>query len=136
MRAAGQIMQALDDDAERIDTLEKLLDDANDQLDEAEAIWDEKYDVIAESLKEEMAEQGRKGDPAEHTIITDTRRANREAYQNLRRAKRAVDRIQVQLRAKQSAVSSKQTLLKSAAAEGNGAYQPSPQRHVYGGQPR
>lgn len=120
-----EVLEALGEDVLRLDTLDKLLDEATNALDEAEAIWDEKYDAVAESLKEDMVTEGRKGDPAEHTIVATTRRQNRVSYQNLRRAKRAVDKAEKQIAAKRSAMNGRQSLLNSTRDEAKAPpYQP------------
>jgi hypothetical protein len=67
-------------------------------------------DKVAESLKDEMEQQGRKGDPAEHWVDTQARRENRLAWTNYRRAKRAVERIKEQIKAKTSAMSGRQSV--------------------------
>jgi chromosome segregation ATPase len=117
------IVNELGNDAARLDELDKLLDTAIDALDAAEDRWLEVRDKVAESLKDEMEQQGRKGDPAEHWIDTQARRENRLAWTNYRRAKRAVERIKEQIKAKTSAMSGRQSQLR-AQNDGHGQWTP------------
>jgi len=120
-----EVMEALDADAARLDELEKHIGTATTLLDEAEERWLEVTDKVAEALKDEMREEGRKGDPAQHWVETQARRENREAYTNYRRAERAVKRIKEQLRAKQAAMSGRQSELAALRDELRaGVYQP------------
>lgn len=124
-----EVMRAIDNDAMRLDELESLLDDAVSALDASEERWDEVRDATAESLKDEMADTGRKGDPAEHWIDSVARRENRTVYVNYRRARRAVDRIREQIRAKQAAMSGRQSELAALRDEVRArTYQPNPVR--------
>lgn len=119
------VMQAIDADACRLDQLEKLLGDCATALDAAEERWDEVYDKVAEDLKTEMAGEGRKGDPAEHWITSITRRQNREAYVNWRRAKRALAIAEKQVKAKADAMNGRQSELAALRDELRAApYQP------------
>jgi hypothetical protein len=115
------LIEALDLDAQRLDQLEKLIENATDALDEAEARWDEEYDKVAESLKDDMAREGRKGDPAEHWITATTRREHRTVYETWRRARRAVERIEKQIKAKQAAQSGRQSALAALRDEARSA---------------
>jgi chromosome segregation ATPase len=117
------IVNELGNDAARLDELDKLLDTAIDALDAAEDRWLEVRDKVAESLKDEMEQQGRKGDPAEHWVDTQARRENRLAWTNYRRAKRAVERIREQIKAKTSAMSGRQSQLR-AQNDGHGQWTP------------
>ena len=118
------LMKSIDQDAVRLDELEQLLGTCVDTLDQAEERWLEVRDTVAEALKDEMEKQGRKADPAEHWIDTQARKENRVAYTNLRRAKRVMDKIQMQVRAKQAAMSGRQSELSTLRTEGQGSYQP------------
>lgn len=119
------LMDALDADAVRLDELEQLIETATDALDQAEQEWLEVADAVAESLKDEMREEGRKGDPAQHWVETQTRRQHRVEYTNYRRAERAVKRIKEQLRAKQAAMNGRQSELAALRDELRaGQYQP------------
>lgn len=127
----GTVMLAIDADAHRLDELERLLGEAVDTLDSTEERWDECRDLIAESLKDDMVREGRKGDPAEHWIDSVTRRENRLAYQNYRRAKRAVTKIEQQIRAKQAAMNGRQSELAALRDEVRARpYQADPHRHA------
>jgi hypothetical protein len=105
------VMKAIDRDAQWMDWLGKALDTATDQLDEAEKIWDEHYDKVGDDLKQEMIEEGRKGDPPAHWIESRARKENRVAYQNLRRAKRLVEKLEKQIRAASAAMNGRQSEL-------------------------
>lgn len=111
MVTPADVLDAIQNDAEGLDYLTKELGDATHELDGAEEAWDELYDAVAEALKDEMAEAGRKGDPAEHTIVSITRRQHRAEYQRLRRAKRQLDKLEKQLGAKRAAMSGRQSQL-------------------------
>lgn len=133
MSDPAALMQAIDDDAVRLDELEKVLDTVVELLDQAEHNWLEVRDMVAESLKDEMERQGRKADPAEHWIDTQARQQNRVAYTNYRRAKRAVDKVQVQVQAKRSAMNGRQSHLKALADEAKAMpYQPAPSSRSFG----
>jgi hypothetical protein len=129
MKEALNVLAAIDADAARLDELEAAYGTAHALLDQAEEAWLDVKDTIAESLKDEMTEAGRKGDPAEHWIETQARKHNRVAYTNYRRAKRAVDRISEQAHMKRSAMSGRQSEL--AALRDEVRSQPyQPQRHM------
>jgi hypothetical protein len=106
-------------DAEVLDTISKRLYEANERLDAAESGWLVVYDAIAESLKDEMVSEGRKGDPSEHWITSVARRQHRVVYQEWRNADRAAKRLAQQLKAKTAAMSGRQSELKVLQAEGD-----------------
>lgn len=112
-----QVVEAIDTDARSLDEISKALKDANDRQDRAESGWLTVYDGIAESLKDEMAEEGRKGDPAEHWITSVARRQHRVVYQEWRNARREVERLGQQLQAKRASMSGRQTLYKALQDE-------------------
>ena len=127
------LMEAIDADAVRLDELEQLLDTCVSALDLAEERWLEGRDKVADDLKDEMEQQGRKADPAEHWIDTQARKENRLAHTNYRRAKRAVDKVQVQVQAKRAAMNGRQSELKALADEARAQpYQPSPSSRPFG----
>lgn len=132
MIGPAQIMNEMAEDYTRLDELEKQLDIAIALLDDAEQQWLEVWDKVSEDLKEEMREDGRKGDPAEHTIESVARRQNRIAFTNYRRAKHARERIQLQLKAKHSSLSGRQTHLNALKDE---TYQTSGQQRPQQQQP-
>jgi hypothetical protein len=122
------VLAYLDADAVRMDELEKAIGRAADLLDEAEDVWLVLYDKTAEALKDEMREDGRKGDPAEHWVVTETRRAHRAEYTTWRRAERAVKRLDAQRRAKSDAISARQSEL---SAMRDGFRVPTPRDQVF-----
>lgn len=122
--AAG-VLADLDAGTFRLSELERGLSVATDALDQAEQRWLEVYDATATALAEEMTAAGRKGDPAEHWIESTARRENRTAFGNYRRAKRLVERLEKQIRARQSVVNARQSQLNALRAE---ASLPVPQR--------
>ena len=127
------LMKSIDQDAVRLDELERLLGTCVDTLDQAEERWLEVRDTVAEALKDEMERQGRKADPAEHWIDTQARKENRVAHTNYRRAKRAVDKCQVQVQAKRAAMNGRQSSLKALADEARSQpYQPQPSGKTFG----
>lgn len=106
-----QVILAIGGDAAALDLLEKALGDAQDAMDVAEECWLEVYDQVAEDLKDEMVSEGRRGDPAEHWVTTVARRHNRLAYTNWRRARRALEILQLRVQAKRSAMNGRQSQL-------------------------
>ena len=105
------LMQQIDNDAAWLDQIQKRIHEATEEFIASEEAWDELYDAVAEQMAEEYREQGRKSDPAEHTILAATRRAHRAEYQRLRRAKRKLEQAQSQLRAKSAAINGRQSEL-------------------------
>lgn len=113
----AEVVQDISDGAASLDGISKALQAANDRMDAAESGWDTVYDAVAESLKDEMADEGRKGDPAEHWITSVARRQHRLVYQEWRNSKREVARLAQQLKANSDAISGRQTLYKALADE-------------------
>lgn len=111
------ILEEINENAGSLDEISKALKAANDRMDDAEAGWLVVYDAVAESLKDDMADEGRKGDPAEHWITSTARRQHRLVYQEWRNAKREVERLDRQLQAKRSATSGRQSLLSALKDE-------------------
>jgi chromosome segregation ATPase len=109
----GEINQ----DARDLDRLSKRIHEESRRLDAAEHNWELVYDEVAEQLKEEMAEEGRKGDPAEHWIVTTTRRRYRPVWQEYREADRSVKKLERQLKAKTAALSGRQSELNALRSE-------------------
>lgn len=128
--AAG-VLDDLDRGAFRLDQLERALSKATTTLDEAEERWLEVYDTTADVLKDEMENSGRRGDPAEHWIESRARRENRLAYGNFRKARRLVERLEKQIRARQSVVNARQTQLNALKVEAAG-HQPSATGQTFG----
>lgn len=118
------VMRGIDYDAQWLDWLGKALDHAVNGLDRAEAAWDEVYDKVADDLKEQMDQEGRKGDPAAHWIETQARKENRVAYQNLRRAKRLVEKLNSQVKAVSHAMNGRQSELSGLRDEARAAQAP------------
>jgi conjugal transfer/entry exclusion protein len=116
MTDPGTVLDRIAADANDLDRLSKAIYDAMALLDEAEERWDSVLDQVTQTLEEEYAEAGRKSVP-EHTALSAARRENRQAYQNFRRAKRAVERLQQQLSAKRSAASARQSELNALRDE-------------------
>lgn len=133
MNDAAGLMDLIDADAARLDQLEKLLDQAVDALDAAEERWLTVRDQVADDLKDEMEQQGRKGDPAEHWIDAQARKTNRLAHSNYRRAKRAVEKCQTQVQAKRAAMNGRQSCLGALRDESKSmTYQPNPAGRTFG----
>ena len=100
---------SLEADARDLDELEKNIDGWTDGFLKAEEAWDALWDAVSDDLKQEMNEQGRKGDPSEHRITSVCRQQHRAEYQALRRAKKKLDSLQPRVKAKTQAASSRQT---------------------------
>jgi hypothetical protein len=100
---------------------------AHARLDAAEVAWLGKYDLIAVELADQYEEKGRKTDPAEHTIVSATRRRFPDLYQELQQAKRAIKRLEIQSANKRSEVTANQSLVKNEREIGGaGAGGPQP----------
>lgn len=113
----SMVLERIHADAEDLDTLSKRLYAANERMDLAEHGWLVVYDGIAEALKTEMVDEGRKGDPAEHWVTTIARRQHRLVYQEWRNSRREVERLDRQLQAKKAAMSGRQSELRALQAE-------------------
>lgn len=116
-----EVLEALGDSAEELDQLGKDINQLTNEFLQAEAAWEQIYDQIADSLKEEMVEQGRKGDPAEHTILREARKADRLAWRRYRDAKKWLDANERQIRAAANAMSGRQSELNALKDEARAA---------------
>jgi hypothetical protein len=103
--------------ASELDLLGKQLGAAVEEYNLADEAWLKLYDAVAENLREEYRDAGRKTDPAEHVIVSETRRQHRAEYTRWKRAKRAVERIQAQMNASRTVVSARQTQAKGLRDE-------------------
>jgi hypothetical protein len=122
-----QVIVEIGNDAERLDTLEKLIGEATDLFTATEERWEEVLDAVGESLKREYEDAGRKTDPAEHTIKAEARRQDRVAYVNYQRAAHAVKKLEKQIKAKQAALSGRQSQLSALRDEARVSQGPQPQ---------
>lgn len=116
MSDPGSVIGRISEVANELDKISKAVHTATDLLDAAEEAWDSVLDDVTKTLEEEYEEAGRKSVP-EHTALSAARRQNRVAYQNFRRAKRLVDRLDKQRQAKSSALSGWQTELNALRDE-------------------
>ena len=103
------VERELEDQTVSLDTLGKALGEAVAEYNEADEAWLVLYDAVAEDLQESYRETGRKSDPAEHVIVTATRRQHRAAYTRWKRAKRQVELLEKQMMAARQVVSARQT---------------------------
>jgi hypothetical protein len=103
------VEEELNSQASVLDQLGKDLDEAVEEYNLADEAWLELYDAVAESLREEYVNAGRKTDPAEHVITSETRRQHRAAYTRWKRARRNVDKIERQLQSVGKVLSARQT---------------------------
>lgn len=108
----------------RLETAALNLDEAsksvwqrNAQLADAEAAWFNHYDETADALKESMAEDRRKGDPAEHTIERVARREKPVLWKKWQDAKRSLKAAEVVSANRRQEVSAYQSLIKSEMTE-------------------
>lgn len=108
MRQPSEILDQLFDNADHLDALSKLVDSYTDELEDAEKEWDAAYDATMAALEDEYAEAGRKSVP-EHTAVSAARRRYPKEYRRYRTAKRDVERLQIKLKAIQSALSGRQS---------------------------
>jgi len=100
-----------------LDACSKALTDAVTSLDEAEDSWLKLFDETAQALKEEMVEEGRKGDPAEHVVTSVARRKDRLVYKRWRDARRQVDLLEKVSANRRSQLSGYQSQLKALDSE-------------------
>jgi chromosome segregation ATPase len=126
MREPAAVLDLVERTTTKLDTLSKMLADAHDEKSVSEEEWDVVKDATAESLHDEYRDAGRKSDPAEHTIVSVARRANRVAYQRMRRARREVDKLEEMARNRRAELSGFQSELAIAKAELQGASGPQP----------
>jgi hypothetical protein len=108
----------------KLGELSRALYAAHDRLEAAEEAWQEKYDGVAETMREEAREDGRKGDPAEHIIVSAARRENRSIYQEWRRAKREVAKLEQISQNRRAELTGYQSVLKGAGERTSGAAGP------------
>lgn len=102
---------------DELDRLTKELDLAITEYDNADKAWLELYDAVAETLREEYRDAGRKSDPAEHVLVTETRREHRAAYTRWKRAKRDLDGIKLKIDATSKVLSGRQSQAKGLREE-------------------
>lgn len=128
------VLASIHKDAEDLDAIAKAVYVATNELDEAEQLWDEILDNTTADLEEEFAQAGRKSVP-EHTALSAARRQNRAVYQEFRKAKHKLERLQMQLKAKTAALNGRQSELRALADESRlPAYaQDRPATQTYGG---
>lgn len=105
------VLDALGTDLEALDRLGKAIYHATDELSEAESAWEALVDATVESLKDDMASEGRKGDPAEHYAVSVCRKQHRAEYQRYRRAKRDLERLQALSQVRRQMCSGRQSQL-------------------------
>jgi hypothetical protein len=103
------VEQELETTASLLDSLGKDLDEAVDAYNAADEAWLILYDQVAEDLREEYQQAGRKTDPAEHVITSTTRKQHRVAYTEWKRAKRDLERIKQRMQSLGKVVSARQT---------------------------
>lgn len=112
-----QLIDRIDRDAADLDRLSKAIHEATERLDVAEHNWELLFDEMGEYLKDQMAEEGRRGDPAEHWITSRARKQHRVVWVEYRQAKRRVEKLERQLRAKRSALNGRQSELSALRDE-------------------
>lgn len=127
MTDPAAVLRSVHQDALDLDRLSKRLYEATGKLDEAEEAWELLFDQTAEAMVEEYRDQGRKSDPAEHTIISATRRQHRSQWTRLQRAKRELNRLEKQLQAKRAAMNGRQSELSALRDEARAQDLPQPQ---------
>lgn len=99
----------LEANASALDQLGKDLDAAVDAYNAADEAWLRLYDKVAEDLRDQYRDDGRKSDPAEHVITSVTRRQHRAEYTDWKRAKRDLERIKQRMQSLGKVVSARQT---------------------------
>jgi molybdopterin converting factor small subunit len=111
------ISDRLDQLTGKLSELSKAIYAAYDELDQAEGEWLPKFDAVAETLREEGREQGRKSDPAEHTVLSAARARYPAEYSRWKRAKRDVQKFEEIASNRRSEVSSLQTQVRESGGE-------------------
>lgn len=106
-----EVMNAIADGSSSLDQLGKDMDEAVQEYNAADEAWLELYDAVSETLREDYRNADRKTDPAEHVITSETRRQHRAAYTNWKRAKRRVDSLKEQIKARSAAMNGRQSQL-------------------------
>ena len=111
-----ELIEQIDRDASDLDRLSKAIHDATSEVERIEEKWDVALDTVMAALEDEFAEAGRKSVP-EHTAISAARREHRTTYQEFRRAKRRLEKLQMQLHAKRAAINGRQSELSALKEE-------------------
>lgn len=127
MSTPVEVLDSLHADVEDLDRLSKAIASATLEYVEAEETFDELLDAVADDLRETYREEGVKRDPAEHTILTVTRKAHRAEYQRLRRAKRRIELLQQQSSNRRSMVEGRRSELSALKGELQASDGPQPQ---------
>lgn len=94
-----------------LDELGKAMDRAVNDYNDADEAWLSLYDAVAETLREDYQTAGRKSDPAEHVIVSETRRQHRVAYTTWKRTRREVESLRDQIKARSAAMNGRQSQL-------------------------
>lgn len=116
-RTRPELSDSIDVVAAKLAELNKAIYTAYDELEQAEAEWQPVFDDVAEALREEFSEQGRKSSPAEHTILSAARHRNPKVYGRYRRAKRDVARLEGIAQNRRAELSGLQTELREKGSE-------------------
>lgn len=109
--APSEVMDEIANGALSLDALGKKMDEAVEKYNAADELWLSLYDAVSETMREEYREAGRKTDPAEHVITSATRKAHRAEYSAWKRAKREVESVRDQIRARSAAMNGRQSQL-------------------------
>jgi hypothetical protein len=117
MTEPGLLLEFIEEGASTLDGLSKDIARLTDEFLQAEAEWEVSYDEVADTLKDSMVKDGRASDPAEHTIVREARKVNREAWHSYRTAKKRLEARERQLRATTAAMSGRQSELKALTEE-------------------
>lgn len=128
MTDPATVMDAIGQDAADLDSYGKQLDNAVTQLNLAEAAWELIYDQFIEELTEDTAKKRLPGEDVRVALCRRRDDTNRQAWNNLRNAKRAVEKLEKQISAKRAALSGRQSELGALRDEAKASgFQP-PQR--------
>lgn len=106
-----EVMHEIAEGSLGLDQLGKDMDTAVRKYNEADEAWLELYDAVAESLREDYKRADRKSDPAEHVIVSETRRQHRAAYTTWKRTRREVESLRDQIKARSAAMNGRQSQL-------------------------
>lgn len=120
-----EVLEQIHKDAADLDRLSKTLYRQTNALDMAEAKWDVAYDSVMEALEEEFESANRKSVP-EHTALSAARRQHRDLWIEYRTAKRAVERLSSQLKAKTAALNGRQSEMSALRDELRANVEPPP----------
>lgn len=111
MSDPATVMNAIGNDANSLDQYGRDLDQAIENLNNAEKAWELIYDQFIEELVEDTAKKRLPGEDVRVALCRRQDGTNRQAWNNLRAAKRKVEKLEKQITATRAALSGRQSEL-------------------------